>query len=228
MKKLANLTAAVLVSSLVLAGCGDSDKDAKSSDDAASQTSESPSDDASDNASEDGAEDPSADSSDDTDDTAKSDFGKPADGATVKGAGYSYSIPSDWKDITKEAKKVQQSVDTAAGVAKPSGTFRSNLNVGINDAPGTTLDQLEKAVPAQLKSMSPNLKSLPRVSIDGHEAIHHRGDASQQGTKYFLEQFATIDDDGKVMILTFSFDPDTKQADRDKVINSVLAGLKFD
>lgn len=232
MKKLANITAAVLLSSLVLAGCGDdSDSDASgTAGDAASETSESPSEESSDDSSEEASDDASADASDDADesDLEDTDFGKPAPGAKVKGADYSYTIPKEWKEITQEAKKIQPSVDTAAGEAQQTDTFRDNVNVGFNKAPGATLEQLEASVPQQLKQLAPKVKTLDHVVIDGQEAIHHRGVAALKNTKYFLEQFATVDDDGKVMIITFSFSPDVKAAERDKVINGVLAGWKFD
>lgn len=224
MKKLANITAAVLLSSLVLAGCGD-DGDSDSSGtagEAASETSESPGEDTSD-----ASDDASDDTSDDAD-LKDTDFGKPAAGATVKGQNYSFTIPKEWKEITQEAKKIQPSVDTAAGEANQTDTFRDNVNVGFNNSPGATLEQLEASVPQQLKQLAPKVESLDHVVIDGQEAIHHRGVASLKNTKYFLEQFATVDDDGKVMIITFSFSPDVKPADRDSLIRSVLAGWKFD
>lgn len=232
MKKLANITAAVLVSSLVLAGCGDDgDKDdSKSSDDAASQTTDA-NDDTDDDASEDSSDDASDDASDEGDDGddagEDTDFGAPADGATIKGNGYSYSIPKDWKDVTANAKKMQGTVDTAAIVAKPTGTFGDNVNVGVNNSPGQTLDGLESSVPGELKAIVPKLERLPRVTIDGEEAIHHRGDASAQGANYFLEQFVTVHDDD-VVIVTFSFDKDTKPGQRDKVVNSILASFDFE
>lgn len=229
MKKIAQITATLLLSSLVLAGCGDDDKDSGSAGDPASETpssetseetSETPSEETSEETSEEPTEEESAE-------TPESDFGDPATGATIKGDGYTYKIPGNWQDITAEAKQVQGTVDSAAGEANPSDGFRDNINVGFDQAQGASLDQLKASVPDQLKSLVKDLEVLDHVTIDGLEAIHHRGAAALGQTRYFLEQFAAIDDQDRIAIITFSFSRDVKPADRDKVINSVLASWKW-
>ncbi len=79
--------------------------------------------------------------------------------------------------------------------------------MGYNNVGEATLDQLEATVPDQLKNLvkEGDLDVLPRTEIAGVEAIHHRAPAQLGQTKYFLEQYAAITDEGNLAIITFSF-----------------------
>ena len=100
--RLAGLTATLLISTLALAACGDdSDSGSKSGDPGSSTASPSESESATE------SESASASASQTT-----------LDGDMV-GAGYAYDLPDGWKDTTKQAKKLQATIDTAAAEAEP-------------------------------------------------------------------------------------------------------------
>jgi hypothetical protein len=201
--RLAGLTATLLISTLTLAGCGDdSDSGSKSGDPGSSTASPSESE----SATESVSASPTT-----------------LDGDMI-GAGYAYDLPDGWKDTTKQAKKLQATIDTAAAEAEPDDGFADNLNVGYNQVGAATLDQLEATVPDQLANLvkKGDLEVLPHTEIAGVEAIHHRAPAALGATKYYLEQYAAITDDGNLAIITFSFSREVPEAKRNEVISTVI------
>jgi hypothetical protein len=147
----------------------------------------------------------------------------------IVGKGYAYDLPEGWSDSTKQARQLQASIDTAATEDEPENGFADNLNVGYQTASGATLDQLEAAVPSQLSSIvaKGDLDVLPRTELGGVEAIHHRAPAELGATKYFLEQYAAVTDDGDIAIVTFSFSRDVSETERDKVISAVTGSWEW-
>ena len=211
MKRLAHLTATVVLGSLVLAGCGNDDDSGSASGDKATSGS-SPSESTSESA-----------TASPTETTSASESGGPLKGDIV-GKGYAFDLPDGWSDTTKKAKTLQASIDTAATEDNPSNGFADNLNVGYNNVGEATLEQLEATVPDQLKNLvkEGDLEVLPHTEIAGVEAIHHRAPAQLGQTKYFLEQYAAITDEGNLAIITFSFARDVPKAQRDDVISTVI------
>ena len=167
MKRLARLTATVVLGSLVLAGCGNDDDSGSTSGGKATSGSS-----ASESTSESATESPS-------ETTSESESGGPLEGDIV-GKGYAFDLPDGWSDTTKKAKTLQATIDTAATEDNPSNGFADNLNVGYNNVGEATLDQLEATVPDQLKNLvkEGDLDVLPRTEIAGVEAIHHRAPAA--------------------------------------------------
>jgi hypothetical protein len=207
---LPRLAATALVATLVLAGCGNDDPDAASSGDAAtSSASESTSE----SASETPSEEPSV-----------NEAPKAQLKGDMVGKGYAYDLPEGWTDTTKQARQLQATIDTAAAEKEPADGFSDNLNVGYQAGSSATLDQLEASVPSQLANLvkKGDLEVLPRTEVGGVEAIHHRAPAKLGATEYFLEQFAAVTDDGDVAIITFSFSRKVPEAERDKVISTVI------
>jgi len=211
MKKLARLTATVVLGSLVLAGCGNDDDPGSTSGGKATSGSS-----ASETASETATESPSETPS-------ESESSGPLEGDIV-GKGYAFDLPDGWSDTTKKAKTLQATIDTAATEDNPSNGFADNLNVGYNNVGEATLDQLEATVPDQLKNLvkEGDLDVLPRTEVGGVEAIHHRAPAALGQTKYFLEQYAAITDEGNLAIITFSFARDVPESERNDVISTVI------
>ena len=211
MKRLARLTATVVLGSLVLAGCGNDDDPGSTSGGKATSGSS-----ASETASESATESPS-------ETTSESESGGPLEGDIV-GKGYAFDLPDGWSDTTKKAKTLQASIDTAATEDNPSNGFADNLNVGYNNVGKATLAQLEATVPDQLKNLvkEGDLDVLPHTEIAGVEAIHHRAPAQLGQTKYFLEQYAAITDEGNLAIITFSFARDVPESEREDVISTVI------
>jgi hypothetical protein len=210
-KRLARLTATVVLGSLVLAGCGNDDDSGSASGDKATSGS-SPSESTSESA-----------TGSPTETTSASESGGPLKGDIV-GKGYAFDLPDGWSDTTKKAKTLQASIDTAATEDNPSNGFADNLNVGYNNVGKATLAQLEATVPGQLKNLvkEGDLDVLPHTEIAGVEAIHHRAPAQLGQTKYFLEQYAAITDEGNLAIITFSFARDVPESQRNDVISTVI------
>ena len=200
MEKLAQVASTLTLAAVVLAGCGGDDKndgDAKSADPSPTQS----------------------------DAALATDWGKPATGPAITGDGYTYSVPKDWADITKRARSLQASVDSAASEKAATDGFADNINTGYQTS-DADLDELEAALPAQLSGLVDNLETWPRVTVDGVESLRHRGPAVSAGTKYFLEQFA-VPRDGRIAIITFSFSRDLPEKQRDAVVSSVMASWKW-
>jgi hypothetical protein len=153
----------------------------------------------------------------------RSDFGKPATGPRMKGKTYSYRLPKGWQDATKQAKSRQEFVDTAGSEPTRTDGFVDNVNVGFESAPGATLDQLEDSIPLQLGSLVKKVQMLPRVSLDGIDAIHHSGPAELGPDKYFLDQFITLEEDGTITIVTFSLSRGLAPKERNRLVDSVIA-----
>lgn len=204
MNKLARVVFTLTLAAVVLAGCGDDDNDGKDGSDAQPA-------------------DPCATQSD----GQEIDWGKPAAGPAVTGSDrtYTYRVPQGWADITKRAKKLQSSVDSAASEKAATDGFADNINVGFQRC-DRGLDLLEDSLPDELEILAQNLEVLPRVNLDGVEALHARGPAVSDGTKYFLEQFAALKD-GRVAIITFSFSRDLPEKERDTVVFSVMASWEW-
>jgi hypothetical protein len=155
------------------------------------------------------------------------DFGTPATGPELVGDGYTLHAPEGWQDTTESSREVQREVDTAASAPMTGRGLAPNLNVGFDRAPGATLETLEASIPGQLEEMVTDLEQLDRVVVDGVEMLHHRGPVEAAGTRYVLEQLVTVDDSGRVTIVSFSFPRSSTQQDRDAVVGPVLASWRW-
>jgi hypothetical protein len=215
MKKLARVTTTLMLAAAVLAGCGGDDKDsndAKAGDPATTQSESTQSESTL-------SESTQSDSIEDTD------WGESATGPEITGDGYTYRVPQGWGDVTKAARKLQSFVDSAASEKAATDGFADNINVGYQST-SATLDELEESLPTQLGALVKDLETLPRVTIDGVEALHHRGPAVSGGTKYFLDQFAALQDD-RIAIITFSFSRDLPADEREALVSSMMASWKW-
>lgn len=200
MRKLAQVTTALVLAAVVLGGCGDDDADGGDA-----STSE-----------------PTSTPSDTVEDT---DWGKPATGPAITGDGYTYRVPKTWADVTKRAKAMQSSVDSAASEKAATDGFADNISVGYQSS-DASLEDLEASIRRELRSLVEDLESMPPVTIDGEEALRHRGPAASAGTKYYLEQFATLKDD-QIAIITFSFGRSVAAGERDALVASVMASWNW-
>jgi hypothetical protein len=200
MRKLARVTTTLVLAAVVLSGCGDDD-----ADDGDATTSE-----------------PTSTPSDTIEDTH---WGKPATGPAIIGDGYRYRVPKTWADVTKRAKTMQSSVDSAAAEKAATDGFADNISVGYQSS-DASLEELETMIPRQLRSLVQGLEALPHVTIDGEEALHHGGPATSAGTKYFLEQFAAPHGD-RIAIITFSLGRSLTEKERDTMVASVMASWKW-
>lgn len=204
MKKLARVVVTLTLAAVVLTGCGDDDNGGTDTSDATPA-------------------DPCATQSG----GQEVDWGKPATGPAIKGSdrSYTYRVPQDWADVTARAKKLQPSVDSAASEKAATDGFADNINVGFQRCDGG-LDPVEDALPDELAILARDLEVLPRVNLDGVEAVHARGPAVSDGTKYFLERFAALKDD-RVAIITFTFSRELPEKQRETAVSSVMASWKW-
>ena len=188
------VAALAIVPTLTLAGCGGSDGGSD--------------DDASDN-------DSSSSSTTDAPDDA-------ADGDTVKGTDYSYSLPKGWEVPTQKIPGTEQTDSFAADLTDADG-FADNVNViRLDPAPVDDLDKLEPALTAELeKGGSKDVTVRDRGEVDGDEAVHVSSIQEQQGKQYLTEQYNAIHD-GVSYVITFSFSDTVSEDDRDDLAESVL------
>lgn len=191
------------VASLMLTACGDADdKDDTTPSARAGDAAESSS------------------ASDDPDDTGST-------GGDVTGDGYAFDAPDGWIDITDEVKANAPQVDQAVGepAAEIDGA-RDNINVVVTPSGGTTVEGYEELAPDALAFMIPELEILPRRSIAGEEAAHVAGEATSGGATFFMEQFA-VTVDGDLFAITFTHDNALSPAQRDAVVDPVLASWEW-
>jgi hypothetical protein len=192
------VAALAIVSTLTLAGCGGSGSD----DDSSSNTS-------------------------DTSSSSSSNDAKPADGDSIKGTGYTYSVPEGWAVPDQEIAGTEQT-DTFAADLKDSDGFSDNVNViRLDPAPVTDLGKLEDGLKAELENAgSGDVKVGDRTEIDGDETVTITSVQTQNDKKYLTDQFNAIHD-GVSYVITFSFSDTVSEADRNDLSSSVLASWKW-
>lgn len=150
----------------------------------------------------------------------------PATGARIAGTGYSFRVPSGWRDVT--AKLGQPGVDRAAAASTPVGGFRSNVNV-VRVPKAIAAGQLAavvRSVRARMLGSAPHYAVRPPTSVDGTVGGHLAGVRTQGGTRYWLEQFV-LPDARSTLVVSFSFSPRLPAADRSRTIDAVLASWRW-
>ena len=194
------VAALAIVSTLSLAGCGGSS---------------------------DGGSDDKPDSDSTSATKAPADDVDAADGDSIKGTGYSFTLPTDWEVPTQDIPGTEQT-DTFAANLKDTDGFADNVNViRLDPAPIDDLDDLEKGLVKELEGAgSSDVTVRDRTDIDGDDAVHIASGQNQKGATYLTEQFNAIHD-GVSYVITFSFSDTVSQADRDKVADSVLTTWKW-
>lgn len=150
-----------------------------------------------------------------------------ADGLTVEGTGYTYVVPDGWKTPDEDIAGTEQT-DTFAADFDDKDGFADNINViRLDPAPVEDLDDLEKALIAELEgSSAKNVTARDRLEIDGTAAVHIASLNTLQGKDYLTEQYNAIRD-GVSYVITFSYSPDVSENDRDEVAQSVLSTWKW-
>jgi hypothetical protein len=141
----------------------------------------------------------------------------------VSGTGYAYDVPEGWEVPKQEIPGTEQTNSFAADLTDADG-FADNVNViRLDPAPISDLDQLEKALVAELQgagSQEPTIRD--RFEIAGDEAVHIASFREQDGGKYLAEQYNAIHH-GVSYVVTFSFSDTVDEAERDKIAESVLS-----
>lgn len=136
----------------------------------------------------------------------------PATGETIRVKGMRVNAPKGW--LT--------SISVAAGQsAYPRGV--TGTLVGLHLFPNSQLLTVEELAVEELAHIGARRKRLDDLLIDGYQVYHLQG-SPEPGVE--LERFGTIVNDGRVAIL-FRFGNRESRAERDKIIQSVLATLKL-
>ena len=156
----------------------------------------------------------------------------PSTGKAMSGTGYGYKLPKGWEDITSQLKQNQPGIDTG-GRAKPATPpFTANMNTlttpskVTGDPSEDDLSALASQIKAEVNSLAPNIVTKSNVTIAGAPAVHQEGPANSSGTKFYLVQYFAIHE-GNNYGLTFAFRKKDSAAEREKVIQPVLASWKW-
>ena len=153
-------------------------------------------------------------------------------GLKASGDGFSFTAPKGWSDVTSSIQKSQPQVGLAVSAPRSSSSFTTNINVIVNNTQLTDpptqseLSSLEKELVKGIGSMSSDIKVLPRVTIDGAVAVASAGHLQVSGVKDFLQQYA-VPHGGKVYVISCSFDPAWSKAQRQSVVDQVLASWSW-
>lgn len=148
---------------------------------------------------------------------------RPATGASVKAADYSYVAPKGWRELEPDSIPGFKFDSLARSVTVKSG-FADNVNVlVIEPAPTKDLSRLEDAYVKELEDLSnaTDIAVEDRVDIDGESAIHISAAQSQGKLHYLTEQYGALRG-GKSYVVTFSFNTDATDAERNRIADSVL------
>lgn len=163
---------------------------------------------------------PAADATSSTTTDASTDA--PTDSSTIKGTGYTYTVPDGW-GVPKQKIDGAEQIDSFAGDLNDKDGFTDNVNViRIEPAPVTDADALETAFVKELEGAgSKDVTVRDRTDIDGDQAVHVASNRDQAGKTYLAEQYDVIHD-GASYVITFSFSDTVSEADRDDLAASVL------
>ncbi|GGF40202.1 hypothetical protein GCM10011519_12340 [Marmoricola endophyticus] len=157
--------------------------------------------------------------------------GTPATGDAVKANGYTYRLPKGWTVITSQLKAANPGIDSGGRATEPVSRFMSSINTITSpnevQAGAPTTAQL-KAVATQIRSelvpISPQVKQLSPVSVDGVPTVRQEGRASNETGPFYVMQYWLVSQ-GSSFGFTFAFPEDSSKADRDKVVTSVLSSV---
>ena len=156
----------------------------------------------------------------------------PAQGATLRGSGYTLNLPSDWVTITRQVRRSSPKIDTAGRARVKGKAFTANLNVlstksTVSGSPSREqLEELAAQTKAEISSMVPSVTTLPLVSMGDSPTVAQQGAGSYGRTPLYLVQLSTIHDRANY-ILTFTFPSNTNAKQRAEVVDPVVASFAF-
>lgn len=153
-------------------------------------------------------------------------FGKPAKGARIKGATYTFRIPENWIDNTASAREIDSEIDASGAEADGADGFRDNVTVTSIVATGGNLDDLEADITLQLESVARKITQEDRILLAGHPMAHHVG-VLKGNPPYHVDQYSGIDDEGRVTVIAFNFARDTPAKARKRTTHAILASWKW-
>jgi hypothetical protein len=149
-----------------------------------------------------------------------------AAGQTLRGTGYSLSLPAGWRDTTTDTKRKYAQVDLSAVGTETKGA-ETNLVVIVQPSQGGTLPDLVAATRKVVKqALSARLVGEPeRLSLAGTPAMAFEYTHSVQAGPLHGRQVLCPRDD-KVYGITFVAHPQAFTTDR-AVLDQILASWSW-
>jgi hypothetical protein len=128
---------------------------------------------------------------------------------TVTGSGYSFTVPSGWSDVTKQAKSITAgatSPDTAVAGKRQNG-FTPNVNTLIEPVPArvsatTYASRAKTALKAAGGSVTTPSITTP-TKVDGEPAASAEVERQQEGRNLRATQVYTIKN-GRAYVITYT------------------------
>jgi hypothetical protein len=149
----------------------------------------------------------------------------PADGETISGDGYSFSLPSGWAVPTDQAPPT--GVDTFAADLEDADGFADNVNVVLSPSGEVTSDQVETLGLDELEGAgATEVEVLERTTVAGAEAAHLTALLSASGAEYRIDQYYPSHD-GQTYVVTFSFNDTVPEAERSALADAVLGSWEW-
>jgi len=142
-------------------------------------------------------------------------------GPEVAGTGYRFRVPQGWRDVTSMISR--QGVDRGAAAAVPTHGFTSNVNVVIvqQKVPDNGLGQVVETIRKSATGYAPGYAVRAPTTVAGGVAGHLSGLRSQDGAKYWVDQFI-LPHDALTYVVSFSFSPRIPAATRTRMIAGML------
>ncbi|HVK43538.1 MAG TPA: hypothetical protein VM429_01405, partial [Micropruina sp.] len=151
---------------------------------------------------------------------------KPANtGATLKGQGYTLTMPEGWVDATEAFKKLQPTVDTGGKDSDDTKDgFNDNVNVITQSSAELPLAQLADAIKTQLeKAGSTDIEFKDNVQLQGRVALQVWSTTKGANGAHTI-QFMTFND-GKIFVITVSTNLGLAKAD--VLAQQILSGWQW-
>jgi hypothetical protein len=134
-----------------------------------------------------------------------------ASGQTVRGTGYSFRLPTGWRDVTTEAKQnITQKLDLVA-TGPPVGGATPNVVVTVDPSRGLALADHLAAARKEQAEVFQDARHLGRprpLSLAGTPALVHEYTYTRTGRPARGRQVACLRE-GRVLFLTFTVDQQT-------------------
>lgn len=147
----------------------------------------------------------------------------PATGPELTGSGYTLHVPEGWAVTATPTAPIDGQALGPIAV----DDFTDNLNIMKSPGGHLSAEQVEKAGPAELKSVgATDVTVLPRVTVAGSESAHLTAKLTSQGVTYLTDQYM-VSTDAQTYVVTFSFHQSASTADRSAVTGSVLASWSW-
>jgi hypothetical protein len=208
------VTAAAVVLTLGLAGCGGADESAASSADSSGADTLSP---AASSAS------PSAGESRSETDASEASASPSAEEGRLAGAGYSFALPEGWQDATDQFKEYSELIDAGAVNAAQAGqAFSDNVNV-LRNADQTELPaaQAEEQFTDELRTVATRVRVQPTARVDGVDVLHLSGRTGTGAVTAVTDQYIAYVA-GAYYVVTFSYGTGTPRPEREDEVAAML------